>query len=362
VNHSELCQGRHSVSVRRHFPQLPVFLREEVLHCFYGEAWYSFFMQKSEDAFLHCFAPSPVADTGYVDAEPWLGYPGFLTNSNSMDFLRRAVERYSQECSQHQLVCELIRFEPVLGNDQAFHELHPHLRFIREKPIVYMKLSLSPEALFETYAKNARRNVSAAKRAGYEPLELDIHSSSWMEFVDLYTASMTRVGADAPWHFPPETFSKLQNLSLSSLWGVRNGAGQLVSACLVLSNADIGYYLLAANANPRRYKGANHLLIHHVASVLGRRGLSWLSLGGGTSSSEDDQLLFFKTQFSKLVFPLPIGFFVHDERRFNAWCASSDIDSKIFLKYRLAARFAPGRFAATRLPSHAGCWPQSGSP
>ena len=362
MDHSELCQGRHSVSVQRHFPQLPVFLREEVLHCFYGEAWYSFFMQKSEDAFLHCFAPSPVADTGYVDAEPWLGYPGFLTNSNSMDFLRRALECYSQECSQHQLVCELIRFEPVLGNDQAFHELHPHLRFIREKPIVYMKLSLSPEALFETYAKNARRNVSSAKRAGYEPLELDIHSSSWMEFVDLYTASMTRVGADAPWHFPPETFSKLQNLSLSSLWGVRNGAGQLVSACLVLSNADIGYYLLAANANPRRYKGANHLLIHHVASVLGRRGLSWLSLGGGTSSSEDDQLLFFKTRFSKLVFPLPIGFFVHDERRFNAWCASSDIDSKIFLKYRLAARFAPGRFAATRLPSHAGCWPQSGSP
>lgn len=362
MDHSELYQGRHSVSVQRHFPQLPVFLREEVLHCFYGEAWYSFFMQKSEDAFLHCFAPSPVADTGYVDAEPWLGYPGFLTNSNSMDFLRRALERYSQKCSQHQLVCELIRFEPVLGNDQVFHELHPHLRFIREKPIVYMKLSSSPEALFETYAENARRNISSAKRAGYEPLELDMQSSSWMEFVDLYTTSMARVGADAPWHFPPETFSKLQNLSLSSLWGVRNGAGQLVSACLVLSNADIGYYLLAANANPRRYKGANHLLIHHVASVLGRRGLSWLSLGGGTSSSKDDQLLFFKTRFSKLVFPLPIGFFVHDERRFNAWCAASDIDSKIFLKYRLAARFAPGRFAATWLPGHAGCWPQSGSP
>jgi hypothetical protein len=117
-------------------------------------------MQEGEDAFLHCFAPSPVADTGYVDAEPWLGYPGFLTNSNSMDFLKRVLDRYSQECSQHRLVCELIRFEPILGNDQLFHALHPRLQFIREKPIVYIKLSSSPEALFKTYAESARRNIA----------------------------------------------------------------------------------------------------------------------------------------------------------------------------------------------------------
>jgi len=38
----------------------------------------------------------------------------------------------------------------------------------------------------------------------------------------------------------------------------------------------------------------------------------------------------------------------------------SDSDSKIFLKYRLDARFAPGRFAATQLLCPSGCWPQSG--
>jgi hypothetical protein len=68
------------------------------------------------------------------------------------------------------------------------------------------------------------------------------------------------------------------------------------------------------------------------------------------------------TEKSELIFPLPIGFFVRDERRFNAWCASSDMDNKIFLKYRLDARFAPGRFAATKLPCYPGCWPQYGDP
>jgi hypothetical protein len=163
---------------------------------------------------------------------------------------------------------------------------------------VSIDLTQSPAAQNSRMRRSFREAIKRLRRNGLTCME-DTEGSYLKEFCGIYHETMRRVGAAERYFFPLSYFERLRE-ELGSrlhlfvcLWG-----GKAVCTGLFVSCNGILQYHLGATLDEALHLSPMKLLVDEVRQWATSQGMRILHLGGGTTSSPEDSLLFFKQGFS----------------------------------------------------------------
>lgn len=233
------------------------------------------------------------------DLETPYGYGGPVSNSNDERFLKKAVASYKEHCKNQNIVCEFIRLHPfnhILKSNFIFD------MFYQERQVVVLDLTESNEDRRKDYSKTTRNIVKKAR----SNLSIEINSKNIDEFIDSYYKTMEKNNADDFFFFDEKYFN-----SLSAIEGVKLIEvfldDELASIGFFMFGSEVAHYHLSANNKALMKENGNYLLLDAAFDAAKEYGCKYMLLGGGRTSSTDDNLLKFKSKFSKIKMPFYIA-------------------------------------------------------
>lgn len=288
--------------------------RERFLLFAYGEgseAWiYPFLSRPLPAQYLD------ITGVGASDIETPYGYGGPVSNSNDGPFLARANAAFRHWCSVNGVVAEFVRLHPLLGNQRW---LAPGTKLILDRQTVSLNLT-DPRDVSDAFDRNSMGMVKRAWKCGIVVAESD-SERDFQQFVGIYSRTMTRIGADAFYHFDPRHFRHLwEVVQTSGMLLVAKLSENVVGGAIFLKGKRWLHYHLSATDPDRRVPGATNAIIHRAAERGRAAGLTRLHLGGGTTAAADDSLLLFKRRMSTDSHEFWIGKHIHDSEAYSKVC------------------------------------------
>lgn len=283
----------------------------------------------------------------YFDIEGAYGYNGFVSNSNSEEFLLAFAEDFPKYCLENNIIAEFTRFNPLFNN----HLFARHLDTKTENINVVVDLENSEEELWSnSYEHAARKNINKAKRSG---LQVAVFYGSeiektWIDaFYNIYTSTMERNMADATYFFNNSFFSMInKNMTLDSVFFFTLTPENMpVSAEVVLLSKDYAYSYLGGTLSQYYEKRPNNILKHEAILFLKKRGIKKFCLGGGIAPH--DGIFKYKMTFSKNgTVDFHIGKRIHNlsiyRKICRAWENVFPDKAKKYTQYLLKYRLSSG--------------------
>jgi hypothetical protein len=300
---------------------LPAYHR---LYEFQGVQCLAYAASVGGEALFHPFLLRPIARIGRIDAPPGLsdietvyGYSGPVATTTSPDFLAEAWRGFEGWCREQNVVCEFIRFSPLLRSERF---AAPQTEVKLDRETVEIRLEGGEDALWQGYESAQRNRVRKAIRRG-----LTCHETSLADglatFRDLYEGTMRRAGATDFYFFPDSYYRDLRR-TLSDdtkLFVVKYGRDP-IAAGLFFANGPTLHYHLGASREDALPLAPNNLMFHQVSLWGQERGFDRLHLGGGRTNAADDALLRFKKRFSPHVLAFHIGKRIQQPDRYALLC------------------------------------------
>lgn len=263
----------------------------------------SFFVYKNADQiFYHAFQLGSIQDTDLCDVQSPYGYGGPISNSEDKKFLESAHSAYTKWCHSNKIVCEFIRFHPVLEN-WIWYEGEK----IADRETVVVDLKV-PD-LLGSYVTRARTAVRKAEKTGFK-VRVATPKEFLEIFSELYYSSLKELQADQSYYFSREYFSQV--METSGAHGlICQKEDKVQGGALFLTEGNVIEYHLSAASTQGKASGVTNLLLHEGFKLGQSLGCSIAHLGGGRSKTPDDKLLFFKSGFSPLKNTFKVGKKVH---------------------------------------------------
>lgn len=262
------------------------------------------------ECWMHSVHVTDVPGTDAKDASSPYGYGGPLATTHDPAFSGAAWNAYCEWMREQRVVVEYVRFHPVLGNERGYGG-----HVIDNRQVVCVDLTVGDIA--SGYAPRLRQTLKKPMRGGlvYEELPLDACPQKFGEF---YRRAMGEIGADAFYLFGDAYFARLAQSGLAKLGICRHPAsGEWLAAALFLDGRGVREYHLAATTEEGRQLAASSFLLHESAMSARNLGMTSLYLGGGTDTSPDNALLFFKGAFSPQRLTYRTGWHVFDTRAYD---------------------------------------------
>ncbi len=262
----------------------------------------AFFAREGDATFLVPLLVRPIDVDGerteWFDAASPRGYPGPVLSSGGMAtdarFLTRALESLAETLREASIVAAYLRLHPLLS--PTSDQLHGHGVVVHHGESISIDLSLSEQELWHQTRDDHRQGIRKAERRGLTA-SIDDQWMHYDEFVEIYSASMRRVGATSFWQLPREYFDGLRAALRERLHLAVVRDGQQVAAAGLLSEVDgTVEYHLAGTADAYLRASPSKLLIHFARGWARERGNRALHLGGSLRSG--DALSQFKAGFS----------------------------------------------------------------
>ena len=252
-------------------------------------------------------------EPGRLDAITPYGYGGPVAVGPEPP-VERFYEAYESWCRSADVVSTFIRFHPLFENQrQAPPAVHV------ERLADTVAWSLDPELdLFAGLHPKHRNKVRKARAAG---LEVVVHEApnSLSEFATLYDATMSRLGADKFYFFPPDYWQALvDGLGERIVLAEARFGDELAAAALCFAAPPWLHYHVSGTSERGRDAAAANLVLFEAACWGQEQGLEQFHLGGGLGGREDT-LFHFKQRF----FPsgrreASVGKLVHDADAYRA--------------------------------------------
>ncbi|MEJ5330089.1 MAG: NeuD/PglB/VioB family sugar acetyltransferase [Desulfobaccales bacterium] len=196
-------------------------------------------------------------------------------------------------CRERQVVSELVRFHPLLGN---FDYCRPFIPAFRQSPVVVMDLTQGPEAIWKGMSPSCRNKIRKAQKHGVKIL-VDENFEHLDTFHRLYIDTMQRVGAREYYYFSRPWFDHLVKLFQGQAILVHALLDdRIIASSLFLFARDFGHYFLSGSNEDYKHFSPNNLLIYESSLWFQRNKFSSLNLGGGVDIN--DSLFYFKSSFS----------------------------------------------------------------
>lgn len=251
-------------------------------------------------------------DKEYYDIQGAYGYNGIITSSRDAEFIARFHENFDAYCQENDIVAEFTRFHPLLNNQEL---ASPQMRTFYSRHTVYLDLSLSLDDIWTKQISSKNRNqIRKAEKEGVTIVETDDYKT----FKALYDKTMSNLNADDYFFFPQSyyeefkaSFGKNSSLCFAIL------DGKAIAASMFMFSKDYAHYHLSARDRDYSKYAANNLILWYGIQKAKERGCKRFHFGGGTSSSDEDQLLHFKQNFSKVKGEFWLGQRVHNPTIYN---------------------------------------------
>lgn len=260
---------------------------------FYYECEYG----KAQNSFIKREIPHLINGTQYYDAITPYGYGGpiIIESSCRSKLIEAYSEAYVNFCAENRIVDEFVRFHPLAENVRDFEKLY-NAEFNRYTAAIDLQDS---DFYMVQFTSECRNRIKNSRKRGVS-VEIDEDCKHLDDFIRLYYMTMDKNNASDYYYFDREYFNKLLDVNNCRVMLVNAYyEGEIIASVLYMISAGFMHYHLSAN-NPEHYKLAANNLIVYASCEYGRaHGLKWLHLGGGLSSSADDNLFRFKRGFAR---------------------------------------------------------------
>lgn len=293
---------------------------------------------KIKHLFIKREIPISIDGETYFDIITPYGYGGPIILENREEKAGELIwaykEAFQDYCKANKIVCEFIRFHPVLKNAEDFKDYY-EIANIRKT--VGTNLKVYEDPVQKEFSKSTRKNIRKALEAGVE-FTIQVHPAELKEFKEIYYSTMRRNNADSYYYFDDSYFERCIELF----------GENIVLSKVIYEGTTIGMGLSFVYGKTLHTKLSgtleeyHHLypayILQYAITVWGKEnGIELIHDGGGRTNSEEDSLYKFKKQFGKNTsFDFQTGRKIWDENIYAELCeqTGADVQSEFFPAYR----------------------------
>ena len=263
---------------------------------------------------IHTVHLQPLAgQAGQWGATSPYGYGGPLTPSTDPAFLSQAWAAWQAWCREEGVLAEFCRFHPHSpASQRAFGGT------VKENRQT-VSVDLTAPDVAAGFNSLTRRKIRRTQQAGVQ-VRWSQDPADWARYAPFYRDAMHDLQAAPFYFFPDAYFGALSQLPCAHLL-VCEREGRWLSAGVYLLEGGVLEYHLGASSPEGKQTGTPSLMQAQAALWGQAQGAHSLYLAGGTDTSPDNPLLFYKLGFSRRTLPFSVGEAVHDDNRY--WAAAA---------------------------------------
>jgi hypothetical protein len=279
-----------------------------------------FLFQKDGELALYPFLINSVNKLGYklndeyFDIQGAYGYNGVVASSYNPDFITAFYLASDAWCQQNSVIAEFTRFHPLLNNHLFSNE---YFQIIFDRKTIFIDLRQGYNELIKNYQRTTRKQISRATRRYQLRIERHINDPDCVDiFYPIYQETMDRAKAEKYLYFDRAYFQKLLSTTPSTCFVVMDGEEPIASIIAFYNE----YYLhghLGGALTKNLEMSPTSFLYDHLIKYGIEKSCSYFHVGGGRTTTPDDALLNFKTNFSNQAADFFIGKKVHNPIIYN---------------------------------------------
>jgi hypothetical protein len=239
----------------------------------------------------------------YYDISNPYGYGGPVFNCEDAESVKALIRDFETSLRDffinERFASEFTSLHPLLQNHLLIRESEV-VDIVEQKNIVYIDLTLSEQEIWQGMNRGHKSSINKAKRNGVTVTKVDQNAENFAIFNELYYETMRRNQAADRWFFPEDYFANCSTClgpDRTSMFFARID-GELAAAYFLMHDFSTVYYHFGASDSRFFDLRPSNLLMYETALWAKGKGYKIYHLGGGVSSSPDDNLYRFKAGFS----------------------------------------------------------------
>ena len=244
--------------------------------------------------------PVPLNGRSYYDLVTPYGYGGPIITAgeekDKSELVRAFQSAFQLKCDEEGIVCEFVRFHPVLSNAQDFNRCY---ETEYKRKTTGTNLHDFEDPVKSEFSKSCRRNVRKALAAGVE-YEITVNPKDLRGFKEIYHSTMKRNDADSIYYFDDEYFSKCQEYFGDHLILCEaTYEGKIIGMGLSFAYGDLIHTHLSGTLEDYHHLSPAYILQYAITLWGKENGKTLIHDGGGRTGDAEDSLYLFKKQFGK---------------------------------------------------------------
>lgn len=232
---------------------------------------------------------------GWYDSVTPYGYGGVLFEGDVSSLnIERFREEYEQLMQEHHIVCNFVRYHPVLTNAMPMKQIS---NVIDLGKTVAMDLA-TPELIWDNIHSKNRNMIRKAEKNGIE-IKHGQDMNLFDKFIEIYNATMDKDDAEEYYYFKRPFYESIHNDLRDNyeLFYAEYEGKVIAMSIMIFANGRLNYHLSGSDIEYRNLAPSN-LLLYKAALWGCEQGMKTFHLGGGVGSGEDS-LFKFKIAFNK---------------------------------------------------------------
>ncbi len=245
-------------------------------------------VMKRDIADLTFFSNNIPQNTYFDFATPY-GYGGWLVEGKNFQTL---FSEYENWCLNHNIVCEFVRYHPVLDNAEKPSGYYENIALGKT-----ICLDLNSEEQIWTNITSKNRNM--IRKAQKNGLQIGVGNTHdlYRVFIDIYNKTMDDDCASNYYYFKDNFYNSIydglpQN---SNIFYAYLESGEIVAAAIMLYANNRMNYHLSGSLKEYQHLAPTNLLLYKAAVWGSEHGYKTFHLGGGVGSVEDGLFRFKKS-------------------------------------------------------------------
>ena len=278
-----------------------------------------------------------IKGTAYFDATSVYGYSGPLQKNITSSFnnaeFKKSLTAFFEE---HKIISVFSRLNPFIEKQTEILEGIGNITELGS--IVNIDLTLPLDEQRTIFSKTTKRYINKGRKT------LKIIKSDSKEYIDtfinLYYENMNRVNAKKSYYFSKEYFYKFiesNHFKTDVLFAIKKDTSEIISAAMMVKTNNIIQYHISGTKTEFLSISPIRLLIDEMRINGTEQKFTFFNLGGGLGN-EDDELLRFKSSFSKDFKVFKIWKYIANHKIYNELVSNKNIKdetSDFFPLYRL---------------------------
>lgn len=270
--------------------------------------------------------PASISKSGrYFDAISPYGYAGILTDTTDVQEIHLLLKQAQMHLQQQGIVSLFLRMHP-LHHTWVLPE-SAQIKHMQHGKVVYVDLRSDMETIHARYSNNHKYDIRKLNRLGYTVRMNDWES--YGDFIHAYFETMHMHDASSMYFFPESYFTLLRNPEIQMhLFTSHDPIGKFASGALFMSyGKTVHYHLGGTNPQYRQISPAK-IIFEQAFKHFKERGFSFMHLGGGYGSTEDN-LYKFKARFSPLFAHFSTIRMICDPELYATFCENQQKETGI---------------------------------
>ena len=291
-----------------------------------------FIYKSKENLFFYPFIKRNILDTNYYDSITPYGYGGPIIKFDDKSFLLEALNSCSSYLEESNIICEQIKFHPLLKNYEIFQEIKTH-KIYRACKTVTVDCQLEPEFMCSNiYKKSNKEKIKKIQKKNAKIIFLkDINAM--YKFSEIYNENLKSINAEKKYFFDLNYFNSISNnLNQNFFIAHLEIEGEILASQIVIYGTNFGHTHLQGTSPKGKKLGVTNLLKHEVIMRAKKLNLQYLNFGGGRTNDKDDSLLQFKSGFSSTFSEFYLGEKIYRNDLYQE--LTNNLEKKKFFSYR----------------------------